>query len=90
MGHYDPLSEHWVLDDVSSPCIDWANPSDDPSNEPQPNGGRANMGAYGATAYASKSPDMWPNNADLNQDGTVDIQDFVLFSENWLWKAPWY
>ena len=41
-----------------SPCIDAGDPSSDFSNEPQPNGGRINMGAYGNTLEAaSASPD---------------------------------
>jgi len=46
----------WVQDNVTSPCIDAGDPSDDYSNEPKPNGGRINMGAYGNTPEASKSP----------------------------------
>ncbi|MDP2896114.1 MAG: choice-of-anchor Q domain-containing protein [bacterium] len=41
-----------------SPCIDAGDPSSPFSEEPQPNGGRINMGAYGNTPEASsKSPD---------------------------------
>jgi hypothetical protein len=41
-----------------SPCIDAGDPTSDFSNEPQPNGGRINMGAYGNTPEAaSASPD---------------------------------
>jgi len=46
----------WVNDNETSPCIDAGDPSDDYSNEPKPNGGRINMGAYGNTPEASKSP----------------------------------
>jgi len=46
----------WVNDNETSPCIDAGAPSDDYSNEPKPNGGRINMGAYGNTPEASKSP----------------------------------
>ena len=46
----------WVVDDVTSPCIDAGDPASDYSNEPIPNGGRINMGAYGNTKEASKSP----------------------------------
>jgi len=45
----------WVYDSVTSPCIDAGDQSDDHSNEPTPNGGRINMGAYGNTEEASKS-----------------------------------
>ena len=45
----------WVIDSVISPAIDQGNPSSDFSNEPSPNGGRINIGAYGNTSEASKS-----------------------------------
>jgi hypothetical protein len=46
----------WVSDSVTSPCIDAGDPNSDYSQEPIPNGGRINMGAYGNTGQASKSP----------------------------------
>ncbi|MBN2064478.1 MAG: hypothetical protein JW745_06725 [Sedimentisphaerales bacterium] len=90
MGHYDPATNDWLLDDVSSPCIDMASPGEYPQDEVSPNGGRANMGAYGTTAYASKSPNGWLNIADLDQDGIVNLSDLGIMSENWLWTADWY
>ncbi len=45
----------WVTDTVHSPCIDAGNPASSYTNEPAPNGGRVNMGAYGGTVEASKS-----------------------------------
>jgi len=45
----------WVTDAVTSPAIDAGDPTSDYSNEPEPNGNRINMGAYGNTIYASKS-----------------------------------
>jgi hypothetical protein len=45
----------WVFDSETSLAIDQANPSSDYSNELPSNGGRANLGAYGNTAEASKS-----------------------------------
>jgi len=63
-GDYTLLSERgrywmqhnvWILDEVTSPCIDAGAPSTDCSHERQPNGGRANMGAHGGTPYASMS-----------------------------------
>ena len=55
-GRWDPASESWVADDVTSPCIDAGDPADGYANEPEPNGARINMGAYGNTAQASKTP----------------------------------
>ncbi len=46
----------WVVDLNQSPCIDKGNPASGFGNEPIPNGGRVNMGVYGNTAEASKSP----------------------------------
>ncbi len=45
----------WVTDSMTSPCIDAGAPESVFDNEPYPNGGRVNMGAYGNTAQASKS-----------------------------------
>jgi len=54
-GRYWPEHDVWVLDEVTSPCIDAGDPAADFSKEPEPNGGRLNVGAYGGTAYASRS-----------------------------------
>ncbi|MHC4143270.1 MAG: right-handed parallel beta-helix repeat-containing protein [Planctomycetota bacterium] len=55
-GRWDLTSQIWVLDDVSSPCIDAGDPNSPTAFELYPNGGRINMGAYGGTAEASQSP----------------------------------
>ena len=57
-GRWDPNSESWIVDDVTSPCIDSGDPNSPMSSEPFPNGGIINMGAYGGTAEASKSPSV--------------------------------
>jgi predicted outer membrane repeat protein len=54
-GRWDPITKSWVFDDVTSPCIDAGDPNSPIGNEPFPNGGRINMGAYGGTAEASMS-----------------------------------
>ncbi|MHC4520279.1 MAG: hypothetical protein ACYTAS_16940 [Planctomycetota bacterium] len=54
-GHWDTASRSWVLDEVTSPCIDAGDPASLVDDEPAPNGARINMGAYGGTAEASKS-----------------------------------
>lgn len=56
-GRWDPKSQTWVTDDVTSPCIDAGDPSTPIGHEPFPNGGIVNMGAHGGTAEASKTPD---------------------------------
>ncbi len=54
-GRWDPLRKDWVLDEVTSPCIDAGDPNSPVADEPEFNGGRINMGAYGGTVEASKS-----------------------------------
>jgi predicted outer membrane repeat protein len=55
-GRWNPSSESWIQDDVNSPCIDAGDPSIPVGVEPTNNGGIINMGAYGGTVEASKSP----------------------------------
>ncbi len=55
-GRWNPDSQSWIIDEVTSPCIDAGDPSSPVGLEPLPNGGIINMGAYGGTAEASKSP----------------------------------
>jgi len=55
-GRYWPEHDVWVLDRLTSPCIDGGDPNAEPLDEPIPNGNRINMGAYGGTAQASLSP----------------------------------
>ena len=86
-GRYWPTVGKWVLDDVSSPCIDAGDPNVAPTEEPMPNGGRINMGAYGNTATASMSE--WLLEADFNYDGIVNLADFAAFIQLWLEKEEW-
>ena len=62
-------------------------PNVNPSNEPMPNGGRINMGAYGNTAYASMSE--WPIEEDNNRDGIVNMLDIANVAARWLEKLDW-
>jgi hypothetical protein len=55
-GRWDLVSENWVTDDVTSPCIDAGDPLTPVMYEPHPRGYFINMGAYGGTAEAGKSP----------------------------------
>jgi hypothetical protein len=57
--------------------------------EPFPNGGIVNMGAYGGTAQASKSYFGEPIcqiiiAGDINGDCKVDFNDFALMAAHWL------
>lgn len=56
-GRWNPDSQTWVLDVVSSPCIDAGNPDSDCSEEMLLPGDECiiNMGAYGGTPQASMS-----------------------------------
>lgn len=55
-GRWDPAGKGWVLDSVTSPCIDAGDPAANFANEPQPSGHGVDLGAYGGTEQASKSP----------------------------------
>jgi hypothetical protein len=97
-GRWDPNSESWVLDDVTSPCIDtgdWNSPIDD---EPYPNGGVINMGAYGGTDQASKSPAItcWETAecagqplGDSSCDGVTNLADLFDLKGYFGKSAPW-
>jgi Leucine-rich repeat (LRR) protein len=65
----------WVRDEVTSGCIDFGHPSTSLGQEPSPNGGVINIGAYGATSQASKSsPIQEPIYfADANLKAAVEL-----------------
>ncbi|MBA7478701.1 hypothetical protein ES707_14129 [subsurface metagenome] len=54
-GRWDLKTQKWVRDDVTSPCVDAGDPNSLIADEPLPNNGAVNMGAYGGTFEASKS-----------------------------------
>jgi hypothetical protein len=55
-SRWSPVSNAWVVDAVTSPCIDSGNPVSPLGAEPAPNGNRINLGVYGGTNQASHSP----------------------------------
>ncbi len=55
-GRFNPETGTWAIDDVTSPCIDAGDPASPIGEEPEPNGRRINIGAYGGTNQASRSP----------------------------------
>lgn len=59
-GRWDPCHDRWVIDEITSPCIDRGDPNSPIGDEVDPNGGRVNMGAYGGTRDASLSIGMLP------------------------------
>jgi predicted outer membrane repeat protein len=88
-GRWNPASESWVTDTVTSPCIDAGDPATPVGWEPFPNGGVVNMGAYGGTNEASKSYFGKPNcetpiAGDINGDCVVNFLDFAIMSAHWL------
>jgi hypothetical protein len=88
-GRWEPSSQSWLEDDVTSPCIDAGNPTSPIGLEPFPNGGRINIGAYGGTTEASKSYFGEPVcetivAGDINGDCKVNFLDFRLMALHWL------
>jgi len=86
-GNDVPAGGLWVLDERTSPCVDAGDWQDDPRLEPEPNGGRINMGAYGGTPYASRG--RWPLPGDIDHDGCVGLSDLAIVAEEWMLALPW-
>lgn len=88
-GRWEPNSQTWVQDNVTSPCIDAGDIYNPIGHEPFPNGGLINMGAFGGTAEASKSYFGKPVcetivAGDVNGDCRVNFLDFQLTALHWL------
>jgi len=88
-GRWDPNTQTWIVDNMTSPCIDAGNPMSPIGHEPFPNGGMINMGAYGGTSKASKSYFGGPVceiivAGDINGDCSVDFRDFWFIGLHWL------
>ncbi|KPK37400.1 MAG: hypothetical protein AMJ65_14625, partial [Phycisphaerae bacterium SG8_4] len=93
LGRWDPMSESWVRDDVTSPCIDAGDPMSPIGWEPFPTGGFVNMGAYGGTAKASKTYFGEPVcqtiiAGDINGDGQVNRADLEIMALHWTDEEP--
>ena len=87
-GHWDQESQAWMQDDVTSPCVDAGDPNSPIGTEPFPNGGRVNMGAYGAGDKAGKSYFGEPVcdviiAGDINGDCVVDFEDLMILMSHW-------
>ena len=77
-GRYNPVTgEHDLVDPVHSPLIDFGDPASTLwTNEPTPNGGRLNAGAYGGTALASKSrTNRWLQVLSLTDGGSLSAPE---------------
>ena len=88
-GRWDPNSESWVKDDVTSPCIDIGDHMSPIGLESFPNGGWINMGTFGGTAEAGKSYFGKPLcqtivAGDVNGDCRINFLDFQLMALHWL------
>ncbi len=73
-----------VDDQATSPALDRGAASDPYQNEPSPNGGYINLGAFGNTAQASTSPSQFilvlqPSAATTVQDGTAQTITWRAF-----------
>ncbi len=89
-GRWEPASQAWIIDDLTSPCIDAGDPMAPIGAEPFPNGGRINMGAYGGTTEASKSyfGELLCETivaGDINGDCSVNFLDIRIMALHWLW-----
>lgn len=98
-GRWDAASQQWVADSQTSPCIDAGDPADGIGFEPNPNGGRINVGFDGGMVFASKSSQTGPDpadppaeppvclnkpTADLNNDCKVNLADIAIVASQWL------
>ena len=87
-GRWDPNNENWVQDGATSRAIDAGNPGCQLAGEPQDaNNVRINMGAYGGTAQASKTPTGWAMLGDMTNDGIIDLEDHAAQAAMWLITA---
>jgi hypothetical protein len=92
-GRWDSVSQAWIQDDVTSPCIDAGDPMSPIGWELFPNGGFINIGAYGGTAKASKTYFGEPVcetiiAGDINGDGQVDRADLEIMALHWTDDEP--
>ena len=92
-GRWDPNSQVWLQDDITSPCIDAGDPMSPIGLEPFPNGGFINMGAYGGTPEASKSYFGEPTcgtivAGDINGDCQVNRTDLEIMALHWTDENP--
>ncbi|MCK4291844.1 MAG: right-handed parallel beta-helix repeat-containing protein [Planctomycetes bacterium] len=92
-GRWDPNSRTWLIDDITSACIDAGNRMNPIGHEPFPNGGIINMGAYGSTGEASKSYFGHPPcetivAGDINGDCKIDATDFAIMAAQWFVDIP--
>ena len=85
-GRWDPISRSWVMDDVTSPCVDAGDPASNWTRELWPHGGRINMGTYGGTDKASMSGEAGeislPSVAFIYSTNTTTAESFESLLES--------
>ncbi len=83
----------WIKDSISSSCIDTGYKLSNYSSEPENNGDRINIGAYGNTIYASKSGNL--TNKNIQAPNFTEIQitndesdqcDPVIYGNRIVWN----
>ena len=75
----------WTVDPDHSACIDLGDPASEWELEPEPNGARANIGAYGNTEEASKSfTSAWLRAMSPNDGGTLGESEVLRWDGNLL------
>lgn len=78
VGRWDLLSQSWVRDNVTTPCVDAGDPNAGWTAEPWPHGQRINVGAYGGTPQASMSLSLVGEVTDLDRDSWVTWHGTLL------------
>ncbi|MBN1435756.1 MAG: right-handed parallel beta-helix repeat-containing protein [Sedimentisphaerales bacterium] len=79
----------WTSDGETSPCIDAGQPNRSPSVEDwgedlsQGENIRLNLGLYGGTSEAVPGPIGFANQADVTNDGFVDLHDWAEMSRRY-------
>jgi len=83
-GSWDPNSLLWMNAAETSRCIDAGNPGSLLAEEPPALSNlRVNLGYFGGTTQASKTPNQWSLLADLDNDGLVSLSDYARQSFDW-------
>ncbi len=77
------LISGWMTDNVSSPCIDAADPNAGYGDELWPHGKLLNMGAYGGTSHASLSQLTAGDIRDIDNDNSVSMNDVSKLVDKW-------
>ena len=87
-GRWDPAQGCWMVDTVTSHCIDGGDPGSTWSAELWPHGQRINLGAYGGTPQASMSLSDLGSLADVDHDAQVGPADLSRLAGQWLRNEP--